>query len=138
MSYLKTFVPHIFTDLQSEVIKRGNTSVTIRHRDIHFILSDKALSDLDSNAVKQFLAPLTMPSKEQLDASCDDATLNAFCKSRYIQQASDVQEYANSLKNFSNNLSKYAKILKRSEDDSSKTATSTPSPSPSQSVSEED
>lgn len=127
MSYLKSFVPHIFTDLQSEEVKCGKSTITIRHRDIHFILSDKALSDLDSNAIKQFIAPLTMPTKEQLDASCDDATLNAFCKSRYIQEASDVQEYANSLKNFSSNLSKYAKSLKRAEDVSSKTASVTPS-----------
>ena len=115
MAILKTFVPSVFTALQYDDVNLNKSKVTLRHRDIHFILADKALSDIDSNKVKEFISPLNSVP-ENLDANFDDDQLAAFCRSRYIQEASDIDNYVSSLKDFTDNLSNYAKNLRRSSE----------------------
>lgn len=113
MATLKTFQPSVFTALQYDMVTLNKSKVTLRHRDIHFILADKALSDIDPNKVKEFISPLNI-APENLDANFDDEQLSAFCRSRYIQEPSDIDNYVSSLKNFTDNLSSYAKNLRRS------------------------
>lgn len=120
MATLKTFQPSVFTALQYDDVTLNKSKVTLRHRDIHFILADKALSDVDSNQVKEFLNPLNS-APSNLDANFDDEQLSAFCQSRYIQEPSDIDNYVSSLKEFTDNLSNYAKNLRRSSEYSSPT-----------------
>ena len=123
MAILKTFQPSVFTALQYDDITLNKCKVTLRHRDIHFILADKALSDVDPNKVKEFINPLnSVPTN--LDANFDDEQLSAFCQSRYIQEPSDIDNYVSSLKNFTDNLSNYAKNLRRSSERPSPTVPS--------------
>lgn len=113
MATLKTFQPSVFTALQYDKVTLNKSKVTLRHRDIHFILADKALSDVDPNQVKEFINPLNS-APSNLDANFDDEQLAAFCQSRYIQEPSDIDNYVSSLKQFTDNLSDYAKNLRRS------------------------
>lgn len=123
MAVLKTFQPCIFTALQYDRVTLNKSKVLLRHRDIHFLLADKALNDIDPNQVKQFIEPLSLPS-DNLDAQFDDEQLSAFCQSRYIQQPSDIDNYVDALNNFSNQLSDYAKNLRRGREDSSTSVSS--------------
>lgn len=123
MAVLKTFQPCIFTALQYDRVTLNKSKVLLRHRDIHFLLADKALNDIDPNQVKQFIEPLSLPS-DNLDAQFDDEQLSAFCQSRYIQQPSDIDNYVDALNNFSNRLSDYAKNLRRGCEDSSASVSS--------------
>ena len=113
MATLKTFQPSVFTALQYDKVTLNKSKVTLRHRDIHFILADKVLSDVDPNQVKEFINPLNS-APSNLDANFDDEQLSAFCQSRYIQEPSDIDNYVTSLKHFTDNLSDYAKNLRRS------------------------
>lgn len=123
MAVLKTFQPSVFTALQYDEVNLNKSKVTLRHRDIHFILADKALSDVDPNQVKEFINPLNS-APENLDANFDDEQLSAFCQSRYIQEPSDIDNYVSSLKEFTDNLSTYAKNLRRSREHSSASVSS--------------
>ena len=120
MAILKTFQPSVFTALQYDKVTLNKSKVTLRHRDIHFILADKALSDVDPNQVKEFIDPLNS-APSNLDANFDDEQLSAFCQSRYIQEPSDIDNYVSSLKQFTDNLSDYAKNLRRRSKCSSST-----------------
>lgn len=123
MATLKTFQPSVFTALQYDFVTLNKSKVTLRHRDIHFILADKALSDVDPNQVKEFINPLNS-APSNLDANFDDEQLAAFCQSRYIQEPSDIDNYVSSLKHFTDNLSDYAKNLRRSGERSSSSVSS--------------
>lgn len=107
---LNHFTPSIFTDLQFESLKLQKRKTLVRHRDIHLILADKALSGVDSQRVKEFLNPLSL-SSESPDSHFDDETLSEFCSSRYLQQPSDVKKYCDSLEKFSGKLRSYASSL---------------------------
>lgn len=109
---LNYFTPSIFTDLQFECLKLKKRKTLVRHRDIHLILADKALTGVDSQRVKEFLNPLSM-SSESLDSHFDDETLSDFCSSRYLQQPSDVKKYCDSLEKFSGKLRSYASSLSK-------------------------
>lgn len=123
MATLKTFQPSVFTALQYDKVTLNKSKVTLRHRDIHFILADKALSDVDPNQVKEFINPLNS-APSNLDANFDDDQLAAFCQSRYIQEPSDIDNYVSSLKQFTDNLSDYAKNLRRSGERASSSVSS--------------
>lgn len=123
MATLKTFQPSVFTALQYDEVTLNKSKVTLRHRDIHFILADKVLSDVDPNKVKEFIDPLNS-APSNLDASFDDEQLSAFCQSRYIQEPSDIDNYVNSLKQFTDSLSDYAKNLRRNGEHSSSSVSS--------------
>lgn len=107
-SPLKYFQPSFFDHLLTEKIKLGGHNTIIRHRDIHLVLADKAFGDCDDNAVKKFLSPLDS-SLSSADSHFDDESLLNFCRSRYLQQPSDVLAYTKSLDKFSAILRDYAK-----------------------------
>lgn len=66
----------------------------MRVRDIDFVISEKKLEALDPSALSKFLEPLTSPaSPDDLKLSDDD--LFEVCSNRYVQQASDVNDFAN-------------------------------------------
>lgn len=136
MAVLKTFQPCIFTALQYDRVTLNKSKVLLRHRDIHFLLADKALNDIDPNQVKQFIEPLSLPS-DNLDSQFDDEQLSAFCQSRYIQQPSDIDSYVDALNNFSNQLSDYAKNLRRGREDSSASVSSSSVPGDSKKAKED-
>lgn len=136
MPTLKTFQPSVFTALQYDTVTLNKSKVTLRHRDIHFILSDKALSDVDSNQVKEFINPLNS-APSNLDSNFDDEQLSAFCQSRYIQEPSDIDNYVSSLKDFTDKLSKYAKTLRRSSKHSSPSVSPTEVPGDSKKTKED-
>lgn len=96
------FQSNMFSDLQNVTLVSSYDSqeqVTIRSRDIHFVLNDKALEALDPQSLRKFLEPLNNDSvSESEKLNLSDADLFDFCQSRYIQQPSDVQDYANYLK----------------------------------------
>lgn len=128
MAVLKTFQPSIFSALQYDHVTLNKSKVLLRHRDIHFLLADKALNDIDPNQVKQFIEPLSdIPNN--LDAQFDDEQLSAFCQSRYIQQPSDIDNYVDVLHNFTNQLTDYAKNLRRSSERASSSVSSASVPS---------
>ena len=106
-SPLKYFQPTFFDHLLTEKVKLGGYNTIIRHRDIHLVLADKAFGDCDDNAVKKFLSPLdsSLPSA---DSHFDDESLMSFCRSRYLQQPSDVLAYSKELDKFSATLRDYA------------------------------
>lgn len=120
MAVLKTFQPCVFSALQYDRVTLNKSKVLLRHRDIHFLLADKALNDIDPNQVKQFIEPLSIPH-DNPDAQFDDEQLSAFCQSRYIQQPSDIDNYVDALNNFTNQLSDYAKNLRRNSERTSPT-----------------
>lgn len=135
MAILKTFQPSVFTALLYDKVTLNKSKVTLRHRDIHFILADKALSDVDPNQVKEFIDPLNS-APSNLDANFDDEQLAAFCQSRYIQEPSDIDNYVSSLKQFTDNLSEYAKNLRRSSERSSSSVSSVEVPGDSEKTKE--
>ena len=106
-SPLKHFQPTFFDHLLTDKVKLGGFNTLIRHRDIHLVLADKAFADCDDNAVKKFLSPLdsSLPSA---DSHFDDDSLMNFCRSRYLQQPSDVLAYSKALDKFSATLRDYA------------------------------
>lgn len=66
----------------------------MRVRDIDFVISERKLEALDPSALSKFLEPLTSPaSSDDLNLSDDD--LFEVCSNRYVQQASDVNDFAN-------------------------------------------
>ena len=107
-SPLKYFQPSFFDHLLTEKVKLGGYETLLRHRDIYLVLADKAFGDCDENAVKKFLSPLetSLPSA---DSHFDDDTLTSFCRSRYLQQPSDVLAYTKELDKFSSTLRDFAK-----------------------------
>ena len=135
MAILKAFQPSVFTALQYDKVTLNKSKVTLRHRDIHFILADKALSDVDPNQVKEFINPLNS-APSNLDANFDDEQLAAFCQSRYIQEPSDIDNYVSSLKQFTDNLSDYAKNLRRDSKRAPSSVSSVEVPSDSEKTTE--
>lgn len=87
------FQPNLFSDLQTPKIVGVNGDETPRFRDIEFLLTEKKLQNLDPSALKEYLEPLTSPSSSD-DISLSDDDLFKMCNSRYIQQPSDVSDFA--------------------------------------------
>lgn len=104
MSDLKYFQSSLFSSLQHVIINDGSEDVTYRFRDVEFIISQKKLEALDPSELSKYLEPLNhSPSSENLSIS--DSDLISLVQSRYIQQPSDVQNFANFLKEAANNIS---------------------------------
>lgn len=66
----------------------------MRVRDIDFVISERKLEALDPSALSKFLEPLTSPSSSD-DLNLSDDDLFEVCSNRYVQQASDVNDFAN-------------------------------------------
>lgn len=87
------FQANLFTDLQTPVVVGVNGDETPRYRDVEFLLNEKRLQNLDPTSLKKYLEPLTTPSASDAPSLSDD-DLFQLCNSRYIQQPSDVSDFA--------------------------------------------
>lgn len=102
MNTLVFFQENLFSDLQTPVLNNGSSDITPRYRDVHFLISQEHLEALDPSALSKFLEPLKTSSSTDLQLSDDD--LFSVVQSRYIQQPSDVQDFANFLKNTADDI----------------------------------
>lgn len=87
------FQANLFTDLQTPLVVGVNGDETPRYRDVEFLLNEKRLQNLDPTSLKKYLEPLTTPSASDAPLLSDD-DLFQLCNSRYIQQPSDVSDFA--------------------------------------------
>ena len=97
MDYKNNIQDNLFTHIQTfklPPLSASEPEITMRVRDIDFVISEKKLDALDPSALSKFLEPLTSPaSPDDLKLSDDD--LFDVCSNRYVQQASDVNDFAN-------------------------------------------
>lgn len=97
MEYKNNIQENLFTHIQVFTLPpllASEPEITMRVRDIDFVISEKKLEALDPSALSKFLEPLTSPaSPDDLKLSDDD--LFEVCSNRYVQQASDVNDFAN-------------------------------------------
>lgn len=118
------FKAHLFASLQSPVLssvvvddlgKKTTSEITPRYRDIHFLINEKLLESLDPSTLSKFLAPLKDSSSPSDNLNLSDEQLTALCSSRYIQQPTDVKQFADYLLNAANEIkSNYKKSEERS------------------------
>lgn len=118
------FKAHLFASLQSPILtsvvvddlgKTTTSEVTPRYRDIHFLINEKLLESLDPSSLSKFLAPLKDSSSSSDNLNLSDDQLTALCSSRYIQQPTDVKQFADYLLNAANEIkSNYKKSEERS------------------------
>lgn len=118
------FKAHLFVSLQSPILssvvvddlgKKTTSEVTPRYRDIHFLINEKLLESLDPSTLSKFLAPLKDSSISSDNLNLSDDQLTALCSSRYIQQPTDVKQFADYLLNAANEIkSNYKKSEERS------------------------
>lgn len=96
MDYKNDIQDNIFTSIQTyklPPISSDEPEVTMRVRDIDFVISQKKLQALDPSELSKFLDPLTNPSTSD-DIQLTDDELFEVCSNRYVQQASDVNDFA--------------------------------------------
>lgn len=96
MDYKNDIQTNIFSSIQNFLLPPLSPSepeVTMRVRDIDFIISEKKLQALDPSELSKFLEPLTSPSSSD-DLQLSDDELFEVCSNRYVQQASDVNDFA--------------------------------------------
>lgn len=96
MDYKNDIQANIFSSIQNFTLPPLSPSepeVTMRVRDIDFIISEKKLQALDPSELSKFLEPLTSPSSSD-DLHLSDDELFEVCSNRYVQQASDVNDFA--------------------------------------------
>lgn len=118
------FKAHLFASLQSPILssvvvddlgKKTTSEVTPRYRDIHFLINEKLLESLDPSTLSKFLAPLKDSSSTSDNLNLSDEQLTALCSSRYIQQPTDVKQFADYLLNAANEIkSNFKKSEERS------------------------
>lgn len=108
MSDLHYFQGNLFSSLQLPVLNDGKDDITPRYRDIHFLITQKSLEALDPSTLSQFLEPLSHPSSSD-DLGLSDDELATIVQSRYIQQPSDVQNFANYLKEAADSITSHIK-----------------------------
>ena len=117
------FKAHLFASLQSPILssvvvddlgKKTTSEITPRYRDIHFLINEKLLESLDPSSLSKYLAPLKESSPSD-NLNLSDDQLTALCSSRYIQQPTDVKQFADYLLNAANEIkSNYKKSEERS------------------------
>lgn len=97
MDYKNSIQENLFTHIQYyklPPLSPDEPEVTMRVRDIDFVISERKLEALDPSALSKFLEPLTSPSSSD-DLHLSDDDLFEVCSNRYVQQASDVNDFAN-------------------------------------------
>ena len=97
MDYKNDIQDNIFTSIQTyklAPLSCDEPEVTMRVRDIDFVISEKKLQALDPSELSKFLEPITNPSTSD-DIQLSDDELFEICSNRYVQQASDVNDFAN-------------------------------------------
>lgn len=96
MDYKNDIQDNLFTHIQIfnlPPLSASEPEITMRVRDIDFVISEKKLEALDPSALSKFLEPLTSPSSSD-DLKLSDDELFDICSNRYVQQASDVNDFA--------------------------------------------
>lgn len=96
MDYKNDIQDNIFTSIQTynlPPLSSDEPEVTMRVRDIDFVISEKKLQALDPSELSKFLEPLNSPSSSD-DIQLSDDDLFDICSNRYVQQASDVNDFA--------------------------------------------
>lgn len=96
MDYKNDIQDNIFTSIQTynlPPISSDEPEVTMRVRDIDFVISQKKLQALDPSELSKFLEPITNPSTSDGIQLTDDELFEV-CSNRYVQQASDVNDFA--------------------------------------------
>lgn len=97
MDYKNSIQDNLFTHIQVfklPPLSASDPEITMRVRDIDFVISERHLEALDPSALSKFLEPLTSPSSSD-DLILSDDDLFDVCSNRYVQQASDVNDFAN-------------------------------------------
>lgn len=97
MDYKNSIQDNLFTHIQNfklPPLSASEPEITMRVRDIDFVISERKLEALDPSALSKFLEPLTSPSSSD-DLKLSDDDLFDVCSNRYVQQASDVNDFAN-------------------------------------------
>nr|DAR59464.1 MAG TPA: hypothetical protein [Microviridae sp.] len=97
MDYKNSIQDNLFTHIQVFKLPPLSVSepeITMRVRDIDFVISERKLEALDPSALSKFLEPLSSPSSSD-DLKLSDDDLFDVCSNRYVQQASDVNDFAN-------------------------------------------
>lgn len=96
MDFKNDIQPNIFSSIQNFNLppeSADEPEVTMRVRDIDFVISDKKLQALDPSELSKFLEPLNSPGSSD-DLQLSDDELFDICSNRYVQQASDVNDFA--------------------------------------------
>ena len=118
MDYKNDIQDNLFTHIQNfklPPLSASEPEITMRVRDIDFVISQKKLEALDPSALSKFLEPLRSPaSSDDLKLSDDD--LFEVCSNRYIQQASDVNDFANWLTEKAEDIKSKYKDKKEQQD----------------------
>lgn len=97
MDYKNDIQDNLFTSIQVfrlPPLSKSEPEITCRVRDIDFVISERKLQALDASELSKFLEPLTKPSSND-DLQLSDDDLFDVCSNRYVQQASDVSDFAN-------------------------------------------
>lgn len=96
MDFKNDIQPNIFSSIQNYNLPpecADEPEVTVRVRDIDFVISEKKLQALDPTELSKFLEPLNSPGSAD-DLQLSDDELFDICSNRYVQQASDVNDFA--------------------------------------------
>lgn len=96
MDYKNDIQDNLFTSIQVfnlPPLSKSEPEITCRVRDIDFVISERKLQALDPSELSKFLEPLTTPSSND-DLQLSDDDLFDICSNRYVQQASDVSDFA--------------------------------------------
>lgn len=96
MDYKNDIQDNLFSSIQVYKLpptSKSDPEITCRVRDIDFLISERKLQALDPSELSKFLEPLTNPSSSD-DLHLSDDDLFEVCSNRYIQQASDVSDFA--------------------------------------------
>lgn len=96
MDFKTDIQPNIFSSIQNFNLPPDSPDepeVTMRVRDIDFVISEKKLQALDPSELSKFLEPLNSPGSAD-DLQLSDDELFDICSNRYVQQASDVNDFA--------------------------------------------
>lgn len=98
MDAFNSIQPGLFSSLQNQTLTCHKRIESVRVRDIDFVISQRKLDKLDPSQLSKFLEPLSSSSSSE-NYSLSDEQLFEYCKSRYVQQPSDVADYAQYLLN---------------------------------------
>jgi hypothetical protein len=96
MDFKNDIQSNIFSSIQNFTLPPDSADepeVTMRVRDIDFVISEKKLQALDPSELSKFLEPLNSPGSAD-DLQLSDDELFDICSNRYVQQASDVNDFA--------------------------------------------
>lgn len=116
----KTFVPSVLCDLCLDKVHDGQKVCVTYHRDVIALLEEKKLQQLDPQMVRDITQSLTSSSDDPIQISDDD--LFTYCKSRYINNLTDIANYSEGMDKLKSRFSEemqqiYSDLRRLSESD---------------------